>query len=76
MKKALTILDEYAKLWGITYEFLGNIHDEWQVEVLERDAESFGRLATASIQAAGDRLNLRCPLDGAFKVGATWADTH
>ena len=76
MKKALCILDEYAKLWGITYEFLGNIHDEWQVEVREDQAESFGRLATASIQAAGDRLGLRCPLDGDYKVGDTWAATH
>ena len=76
MKKALTILDEYAKLWGITYEFLGNIHDEWQVEVRADQAESFGRLATASIQAAGERLGLRCPLDGEFKVGDNWAGTH
>ena len=76
MKKALTILDEYAKLWGITYEFLGNIHDEWQVEVKEDQADKLGMLATASIEAAGIHFNMRCPLTGDYKVGDTWAQTH
>jgi DNA polymerase-1 len=76
MKKALIILDEYAKLWGIDYEFVGNIHDEFQVEVRESQSHEFGRLAVASIQAAGIQLGLRCPLDGEYKVGNNWADTH
>ena len=76
MKKALLILDEYAKLWGIDYEFVGNIHDEFQVEVREDQAHEFGRLAVASMQAAGIQLNLRCALDGEYKVGNNWADTH
>ena len=33
MKKALCLLDEYAILWGIDYNFIGNIHDEIQTEV-------------------------------------------
>ena len=76
MKKALIILEEYAKLWGLDYEFVGNIHDEFQVEVREDHAEEFGRLAVASIQAAGIQLNLRCALDGEYKVGNNWAETH
>jgi DNA polymerase-1 len=76
MKKALIILDEYAKLWGIDYEFVGNIHDEFQVEVRESQSHEFGRLAVASIQAAGIQLGLRCPLDGEYKVGNKRADTH
>ncbi len=76
MKKALIILDEYAKLWGIDYEFVGNIHDEFQVEVREDQAHEFGRLAVASMQAAGIQLDLRCALDGEYKVGNNWADTH
>jgi DNA polymerase I-like protein with 3'-5' exonuclease and polymerase domains len=76
MKKALIILDEYAKLWGLDYEFVGNIHDEFQIEVKESDADKLGMLAVASMQAAGHQLNLRCELDGEFKVGNNWADTH
>jgi len=76
MKKALIILDEYAKIWGIDYEFVGNIHDEFQVEVREDHADKFGMLAVASIQAAGKQLGLRCDLDGEYKVGNNWAETH
>ena len=76
MKKSLTILDEYAKIYGIDYKFVGNIHDEFQAEVREDQAEKFGWLAVECIKAAGIKFNLRCPLDGEYKVGKTWADTH
>ena len=76
MKKSLTILDEYAKIYGIDYKFVGNIHDEFQAEVKEDQAEKFGWLAVECIKAAGIKFNLRCPLDGEYKVGKTWADTH
>jgi DNA polymerase I-like protein with 3'-5' exonuclease and polymerase domains len=76
MKKSLTILDEYAKLHSIDYKFVGNIHDEFQAEVREDQADKFGWLAVECIKAAGIRLNLRCPLDGEYKVGKTWAETH
>ena len=76
MKKALTILNEYAIIHGIDYSFVGNIHDEFQVEVRETQAEKFGWLAVECIKAAGDRLDLRCPLDGEYKVGHNWAATH
>ena len=35
MKKALTLLDDYGKIWGIDYKFVGNIHDEIQAEVVD-----------------------------------------
>lgn len=76
MKKALVILDHYARLWELDYEFTGNIHDEWQAEVREKDTGKFGMLAVQSIQAAGVELGLRCKLDGEFKVGNNWAETH
>ncbi len=76
MKKSLTILDEYATIHNIEYKFVGNIHDEFQVEVKEEQAEKLGWLAVECIKAAGDRMNLKCPLDGEFKVGVNWAATH
>ena len=76
MKKSLTLLDKFASLHGIDYKFVGNIHDEFQAEVREDQAEKFGWLAVECIKAAGIKLNLRCPLDGEYKVGKTWADTH
>jgi len=76
MKKALVLLDEYAKLWKIDYRFIGNIHDEVQAEVAEAQAEKYGWLAVECLKAAGLEFNLRCPLDGEYKVGTTWAETH
>ena len=76
MKKALTLLDEYAKIYKIEYNMVGNIHDEIQAEVRADQADQFGWLAVECIKAAGVKFNMRCPLDGEYKVGNTWAETH
>jgi len=76
MKQALIVLEEYAKDWKIDYKFVLNVHDEFQVEVKEKQAETFGRLAVDCIKRAGLDFNLNCPLDGEYKVGKTWAQTH
>ena len=76
MKKALTILHEIATLNGIDFKFVGNIHDEFQTEVEWDQAEQFGVLAVDAIRQAGIDLGLRCPLDGEYKIGDTWAETH
>ncbi|WP_277254078.1 DNA polymerase, partial [Neptunomonas phycophila] len=76
MKKALVILDDYAKQWKLDYNFIGNIHDEVQSEVVADQAEKYGWLAVECLKAAGVHFNLRCPLDGEYKVGRTWSETH
>jgi DNA polymerase-1 len=76
MKKALVLLDEYAKLWNIDYKFIGNIHDEIQTEVREEEAEVFGRLAVSCIEASGQHYKLNCPLSGEYKIGNNWSETH
>ena len=76
MKQALIILDKYAKLWKLDYRFVGNVHDEFQVEVREDQAHRFGGLAASCIEAAGIHFKLRCPLAGEFNVGDSWAETH
>lgn len=76
MKQALVILDDYVPKWKLDAKFIGNIHDEIQSEVRVGHETKFGHLAVGSIQAAGNHFNLRCPLDGDFKVGKSWAETH
>jgi len=76
MKQALVILDDYAKQWKLNYNFIGNIHDEVQSEVDADQAEKYGWLAVECLKAAGIHFGLRCPLDGEYKVGTTWAETH
>jgi DNA polymerase I-like protein with 3'-5' exonuclease and polymerase domains len=81
MKKALVILDRtlqetHGYTPGNDYEFCANVHDEWQIECRPELAETVGRMAVASIRQAGEHFQFRCPLDGDFAVGRTWADTH
>ena len=76
MKKALVLLDDYATQHKIDYKFVGNVHDEIQSEVATEQAEKFGWLAVECIKAAGLSFELRCPLDGEYKIGSTWTETH
>jgi len=76
MKKALVLLDDYATQHKIDYKFIGNIHDEIQSEVVTEQAEKYGWLAVECLKASGISFDLRCPLDGEYKVGSTWAETH
>ena len=76
MKKALVQLDSVLKLNAIDYRFVANIHDEWQIEVKESQADFVGETAIKSIIEAGEHFNLRCPMDGEYKVGGNWSDTH
>jgi len=61
---------------GREYAFVANIHDEFQAEVVPDKAETFGKLAVESIQHAGKQLKLNVRLDGEFKIGNNWAETH
>ena len=76
MKQALVMLDDVLKLNAIDYKFVANIHDEWQIEVKESQAEFTGELAVATIVKAGEHFNLRCPMDGEYKIGDNWSETH
>jgi len=81
MKKALVLLDERLKLLGFDapedYEFVANIHDEFQIECKERYAKKFiGPEAEQAITRAGDYYEFGCPLSGTSKIGRNWAETH
>ena len=80
MKKAAVILkskvDALGWIWGKDYALLLNIHDEFQGQARPEIAEQFGRLMVESIREAGEHFKYRCRLDGEFKVGRSWAETH
>jgi len=76
MKVALIMLNTLAKEEKLNFNFVANVHDEWQVEVLEEEASRLGELGVQAIQQAGEYLNLRCPLDGEYKIGNGWDETH
>lgn len=76
MKKALVILDRkiYDNRWDA--KFVANVHDEWQIDCAAECAEEVGKAAVESIREAGVAFKLHCPLDGEYKVGFSWRDTH
>ena len=52
------------------------VHDEIQVECLDKDAETVGRLAVKAIECTGKHFQLRLPLTGEYKIGNNWSETH
>jgi len=73
MKQALVHLVDNCQL---RYKLVGNIHDEIQAEVHEEDAHAFGQQVVQSIRMTEQSLGLRCPMDGDYKVGNNWSETH
>ena len=81
MKKALVLLDERLEFLGFNapedYEFVANIHDEFQIECKERYAKKYiGPQAESAIRRAGEYFEFGCPLSGTVKIGRNWAETH
>jgi len=76
MKYALTLLEEYVNNKQIKAFPVVNVHDEFQYEVEESKADEFGKLAVQAIIDAGNKLKVRCPLNGEYKIGNNWSETH
>jgi DNA polymerase I-like protein with 3'-5' exonuclease and polymerase domains len=76
MKRAVVLLDHFSQVYKIDYKLVGQIHDEVQVEVAEKQADFFGDLAVNCVRRAGKDFKLNCPLDGDYKIGTTWRETH
>lgn len=80
MKKALCLFYEAAEAafgpHGERWALCGNFHDEFQTECVPEIAPMVGQLATEAIRKAGEYFNLRIRLDGEFKIGKSWFDTH
>lgn len=80
MKYALVeadrLLQERGLTAGVDYEFVGNIHDEMQVECREAVADRVGKTIVQAIENATEFYQFECPLTGDYKVGNSWAETH
>jgi DNA polymerase I len=76
MKKALVIFDDKRKANKWPVKYVANVHDEAQLECPKDIAEEVGKAFRQSIIEAGEFYNLRCPLDGEYKIGRNWRETH
>ena len=80
MKKALVILDDTLMMAGLKegkdYEFVANVHDEFQIEVYHRYANVISTYAAESVSRAGDYFEFDCPLSATAHIGKNWSETH
>jgi DNA polymerase-1 len=52
------------------------VHDEMQYDCAEDCAEEVGKILRSHIIEAGVHFRLHCPLDGEYKIGNNWLETH
>jgi DNA polymerase I-like protein with 3'-5' exonuclease and polymerase domains len=88
MKQAVVILHKRLRQAKIDFKIVANVHDEWQIEVEESRAEEAGQMGKQAIidvvkelkvldnDPPNPKKRLRCPLDGEYKVGNSWKETH
>ena len=76
MKKALVLGVDKCDDYGLDYKIVANVHDEWQIECVEEDAQRVAVCFRNAIREAGRHFDMRCPLEGDFSIGESWADTH
>lgn len=80
MKKSLCIFYEAAeRLYGPhggRWALCAAVHDEQQWECEKEIAQGMGKLFCEAITKAGEHFNMGVRLDGDYKVGSSWAETH
>jgi DNA polymerase I-like protein with 3'-5' exonuclease and polymerase domains len=76
MKLSLVIASRMLKAEKIPHGFMLNCHDEFQLETPEQYAVQAGNICVDAITTAGKRLGIQCPLDGEYKIGKNWSETH
>lgn len=76
MKYAMVIADRDIRKLNLDADGLIRYHDEEQWEVHPSVADKVGRIGVESIRKAGRYLKLNVPLDGEYKIGHNWSETH
>ena len=76
MKKACILAHEEYEKRGIPMAQVAAVHDEYQLMCFPQHADQVGKIMVEAIQKAGASFGFRCPLDGEYRVGKNWAETH
>lgn len=64
------------KLHSPTSDLIVYMHDELIVETIPEMARQVGETMVNCIRLAGERLKLRVPLTGEYKIGQNWGEIH
>lgn len=78
MRRATELWYPRLKSEGIPFKQCNLVHDEFQTAVYgtKEVADYVGQVQAWSIKQAGEDLNLRCPMAGAYDIGLSWSETH
>lgn len=76
MKRATEIACATLAAQGIDGGMVLHVHDEFQFEIREDQAQTVKYLLPNCIELAGRDLGFRVPMTGDAKVGNNWAETH
>lgn len=69
----IEMYDEVTRLGG---KFGLHVHDEWQIIGPRENADAIGKAIQAGMKRAGERLGMRIPIEGEYKIGKNWKETH
>lgn len=76
MKWAMIKAYERVKEAGLDGFQVAVVHDEMQWDCADKDAEEIGKILRQCIIDAGEHFKSFCPLDGEYKIGNNWLETH
>lgn len=76
MKMAMHLYSEELESKNIPFMQVAFVHDEFQIETPKECADEVGQAVVRAIRTAGEIFGTECPLDGEYKVGLNWAQTH
>lgn len=76
MTQASIYVDEEVRREKLDALKVGDIHDEWQNDVLASHVYQFGRICKDAFGKAGRTFNYNLPIECEIKEGLTWAETH
>lgn len=74
VKRATCMWHEEAK--DLDFIQVGLFHDEVQADVCTSHAQDVGKLFVECLIKSGHTYGLKCPMDGEYKIGSSWAETH
>ena len=76
MKWAMIQAYHRIKAAGLDGHQVAVVHDEMQYDCSEKDAEAVGIILRQCIRDAGEHFKSFCSLEGEYKIGNNWGETH
>jgi DNA polymerase-1 len=76
MKQAMKFYHDDLKKQRVFFKQCSYTHDEYQTETYNEYGDVVGQSMVKGIVDAGLLFNTSCPLDGEYRIGHSWAQTH